>query len=184
MWIDNFSRIYGNKFVREFRGPFDKCLWTVSGMHSMSLDLRFRYDENIHVLSCIPGENLFAQKVDLLAEFNEFDLGCSSGDCLPFTLDEVHYPPGIPNMHCTKYASADADFGVHTRELSRVSFVPIGISEDNCGSNLGLLNVIISSLMNNIVDGELQNYTWILCDINIFNRVLKVCQCNLLSSCV
>lgn len=178
LWIDNFSRIYGNRFVREHREAYENCLWTVIAKHVIDGDMNMVFDDEIRAIPALPNNCIFEGLSNFFGNLAEFDYEYTVRECVSVNYDIVYCPPGVPLDRCKEFKDFQFNVRVHAasnwKSSIKYSFEPVDIWRENVGSNIGLMRVVLKLLDAQKIHGQLHHYCWILSDINIFNRLLKV----------
>lgn len=172
MWIDNFSRNYGNRYLRNAVSAYQNCQWTVIAKHVLGLKLPKVHDETGELIPCLP-QDLFQELDLLIATFAEIVVEEEYMSPESFVVRHRLYscPPGVPEYRKDEFPELRTAFQMLPTPSNRTqTFVPLRVSDHNISSNVGLLQILTSLIeLHNA-----ENWLWVLCDINIFKRILKV----------
>ena len=175
IWFDNFSKSYANAMPTLEAGARTGCLWTGQGLHNYvgpAIDTR----KNTY-----PGmpASLFAPsmisrlKSSMQAVDSEKYRYFSRSLCKKYNVNRVPLKPSVSyldNPRLYEVLSESRDGMVH--------FHPSAIIDENIGSNRGLMNILRN------FQTERQNseqLSFMTVDCNIFKRVLKVYQLNVVT---
>lgn len=172
--------------MREHRGPFDACLWTVVSKTLVPESLDPFLDDDMAPYPALPLDVLgladaVVSKLEFLTD-NITSIMCNTSHHKLYC-----YPPGIPKDRLEEFPDAHNYMKINSRKFEgyQSAFVPIGISVHNVGSNVGLVEMFAELIGALLYDedhvGKLKT-CWVLSDLNIFNRLFKVhscCSCSL-----
>ena len=163
-YMDNFAKCLPVGIPRLDTGVFRSCLWTAKGALVPPGMIGFEV-EPIPLAENAPGvpSNLFSD--DLVQILSD-----------TYTkVDRVQ--PGFydrsesKNVRAIPISALEITFEEGKYDGERCKYVPVEISEHNVGSNVGLLRNLKEYKP---VQEETKSYVPVLCDINIFYRIMLV----------
>ena len=173
LWLDNFSKFYTTRLPKATSGPFRQCLWSVSAIRPVDIDLSVVYNEDDEIYPAMPPD-LYANMDELLELLKKSD-GVSPllYDSSVWNFDLFTIPPGPPAKK--DQTDLTKEFWDDVPSPGLKTYIPRGIRPDNVGSNHEMLACIEDWMdeKNSTVTG-LTNYGILLSDINIYDRLLKV----------
>lgn len=176
IWLDNFSRNYGNRYLRNAISPFASCQWSVVGKHVIGQTLQKLHNEDGIYMSALP-QDLYENAALVTSSFKSIciDDEFTSTDSFVVRYGLHCCPPGIPKEKMGDHKEVQRTFSVSNSSIKDRSytFCPLSIEPENVGSNLGLLQMI-GKIHKDQQRAKVGTWCWILSDINIFNRILKV----------
>jgi hypothetical protein len=186
-WYDNFSKMYHLNTPSFRKGEYASALWTGFGHHLPWTDI----PDALKFQTQVDGEHLDAMPANLfddatikgvcrwLKKFNPPHSNPTLYDesvCNVLGIRSVPVkirPASCPNPHDPLLST------YNQRAISLDTFVPGGIPEWNIGSNTGLAMMLKKELDKVKVNGvhNPTKYRMIFADVNIFERLMKVCIC-------
>jgi hypothetical protein len=184
-WIDNFSKQYHLNVPSFRRGEYANSLWTGVGHHLPMFDVPHALDLLINASGDIEDamppdlfdEGLVEHTLNWLAQLNRPGEEHNMFDSSVYRALDIQSVPIkirldlVPDPNDPLLANYDP------RSVSLDNFIPASIDPWNVGSNDGLAMVVKRELDAVMVDGECSptKYRMIFADVNIFERLLKVC---------
>ena len=178
-WIDNYSNLYHKNVIDSGEGTFRSCLWAVEavikfqGSTDVSLQIRKHRVTGVYV-PALPS-NLFDHTIisklrdDFLAACTDFGDSFESRSLV--SLMNVNSVPLKPTVDPAKFP--DLAVYLKTRQSSMDKIYPRSVFRLNPAADVDLLK-IISSIQLDLKKKVGMHYKPILCDVNLFNRALKV----------
>jgi hypothetical protein len=159
LWIDNFSKILPRSIPRASLESFKACLWTVYGFNQLpgTTNLDLVYD-----LSALPPQ---FQTEATKQCFQDVYLQAESEPWQRYDTSISRTLTRIP-LELTS-AARDREDNIMAR------FFPASIRPCNIGANHVLLE-ILEEYLEAEAKSPVATYQIIMCDINIYNRILKV----------
>lgn len=175
LWIDNFSKTYTRKVpsLSNADSVYHDCLWTGVAMRKVDLEdqhlnLEVQYDQQGQLIPAMPeaitNEERIAKIMAWIQYVDEEGMElydqCCSKDILTIPLT----PDKEDAMNIQDYRESIDGMA---------NLYPVELIEKNIGSNVGLLS-IINEMLNEMDTHRPARYVIVLCDINIFERILRV----------
>jgi hypothetical protein len=179
VWFDNFSKIISHRTPKLLRGAWSGCLWTGVAIvkffaaEGSTVNMEFVYNEGELVWAMPPRlaseQMMVLGKVIIVSKKTKerFDtsLCCEMKvNCVPL---KPKAPPG--DVRLAKLLAQSRD--------GCGNFYPESILAPNIGSNLGLMAILkgFCDERDIYTAAGPGRYYMINCDINIYNRILRVC---------
>ena len=160
-WIDNYSKIYGDRLYRGTSQAYKSHLWTAVGYRPLTLT-NVSAETVAQIERPLP-PSLFMYKDTILSLVNSLGESGKLEDFHCQRLQLFTLPIG-PDPRLSPEAQ---DFWRTRKDTSMKTFSPGHIWPLNCGSNSGLMEIVNEKLL------EIRT-AWFVVDVNIFNRLLKV----------
>ena len=182
IWIDNFSKLYRTRMIELDKHTLQSLLWTGIAVK------RFAYPAEVSdaVMRDFAGLIIPAVSSDpfkhvqqlllLLLDMTQDKEGdfprlLSNSLMIAWDVKTVPLQPVVAKMHSSLRPAVLAGY-------DRMSnFYPLGMSRENIGSNEGLSKIMrkiyIDAKMNLLTCAR---YTTLSVDVNIYDRILKVCR--------
>jgi len=177
MWLDNFSNLFRQTLPDAFNGAFKDCLWSVGAalkIPGMDPSLMTIKKENGVTVPGMPPQILSVQQVKVFLELfekvnSEFGVELFENSiCVKLRVNTVPLKPEV---------NPDSFPALKTHLLSRNEtlqhFHPFGLFDCNPASNDGLYSLFGKFLGAGGL-ARSDRYFAVLCDVNLFNRMLKV----------
>jgi len=149
MWIDNYSKIYGNRASKIEKLMYSACLWTAVGVRPLDMGSCKRFPK----AAPLP-KDIFVLKARIFSLVDE----CRFVPWAKSALYKHHLhtvPPGP-----TPYPSVPDAYWSGRADTSMETFTPYSIWPENVGSNVSLRTILTRRLRS-------MNESWILADVNL-----------------
>jgi hypothetical protein len=177
LWLDNFTRFLPRRVFTLSSDSYTACAWTVGMVREPPSALQATLAAPPVGVDLFLPPDLYIYKDELCRLISDQCRAASLYETSYATLFDLHaVPPGFPK-------SADASEkmklffpAVEHRVASLDAWSPLGMEGSNIGSNTGLLSVLLRWTPE-LFDDAHAKPTWLLSDINIFNRLCKVALC-------
>ena len=179
VWIDNFSKTLGRQIPNMAVGTWSSCLWTgicskqYTGVHDVSMDLiRDDHDDVIPAMPEALDDHNSVDAIMVLFENNKITPDYHLTSLVTeFKIDSAPVkaePRHVANPHWKAFLQGEHDTIDH--------MYPESLRQENIGSNLGLGRIMRDHYTKNLqyLPNFCLQYTAFSCDIDIFNRIMKV----------
>lgn len=177
VWLDNFSNLFRQVMPDAFNGFYHECLWSVcagmkvKGMDSSSLATLSR---NGAVVPALPHNMMSVEQVKVFIQLfesvnNEFGTELfESSLCVKLGVNTI---PLKPTVNPDNFPSLKA--ALLSRDETLASISPFGLFPLNPAANEGLYR-LFGLFIGKDGLAHPERYFPVLCDVNLFNRILKV----------
>jgi hypothetical protein len=182
LWIDNFCKLYRTRMINLGKDTLQKLLWTGIALKRFAFpeqvsDAVMRDASGVIIPACAANPFIYIpQLLELLKMMTQDAKGgylqvLSKSLMLQWDARTVPLQPVVERMHPNLRPAVLA-------ANDRMShFYPLGLSRENIGSNVGLSKIMrklyIERQMNEVLCAR---YTTFSVDVNIYDRILKVCS--------
>lgn len=177
VWLDNFSNLFRQTLPDAFNGFFKECLWSVGaalklpGIEASLLKLK---KENGVTVPGMPPQILSVQQVKMFLEMfervnSDFGVDLFEGSiCVKLRVNTV---PLKPEVNPESFPALKKNLLSRNETLQH--FHPLGLFEMNPASNDGLY-ALFGKFFGDGGLARSDRYLNVLCDVNLFNRMIKV----------
>jgi hypothetical protein len=191
-WMDNFSKTMATGIGSVAKGVWSDCLWAgkayklYTGKRKVTMEVITYNDQIVPAMPDDFGEQVWALK-KLVKTLEEEPM-----DYLADSMVKKYNVTAIPlKPNVTKQEDPKFHAFLQKSKDGMADFYPDDIIKHNIGSNDGLLKILRMEYdAKKMKNDDLKRYTVLLCDINIFQRVLKViglgvaCSSDLVITCL
>lgn len=163
LWIDNYSKILGDRYFSGDGRPYSIPLWTAYAVRPLSVNSANTLETLTDALPPKPFM-LFPNIIDYMKDIDLLQVE----DYQPHTCVKIgmySVPPG-PGLRDTLEG---IKFWKDRKDVSMRTLIPWKIESQNCASNDVLLKILKEEI--SVADNK---PTWLLMDINLFSRSLRV----------
>jgi hypothetical protein len=176
-WLDNFSKPVAVGVGSIDKGVWRDCLWTGRALKRYSgtepVDMNFLKVDGV-VVPAMPDDLMdYMDDLGVLMKSIEGETPLSyyaNSEVVKWDVNLVPLKPVV-----TKQQDQQLHDLLKAKKDGMVDFFPDEIFKVNVGSNLGLVSLVRKQYdERKMKSDEVKTYTTMLCDINIFDRVLKV----------
>lgn len=172
-WIDNYSKIYGDRFFTGDERPYSLPLWTAYAIRPIPSVSEEMLSRCADALPDHPFSHL-KDLIDLMSELDHIEIDAIKPHrCVAIKMYNIPPGPGISD------SIESISFWKHRKDTTMKTLLPWKIQKDNVASNDVLLGILKNEL-----EPSAARPKWILADINIFSRALRVSALCLLLSCI
>lgn len=182
IWLDNFSKLYRVKMTSIQTGTMKTCLWTGIALkrfaYPSTVDLSHKRDEAGWIIPAMPTDPFEHMHVlkELLRQQNR-EHAPNVPKLYDGSLMRRWGAWSVPLTPDVKLMSAKLRESTMASNDRMSEFFPLGLEEDNIGSNTGLAKVLRRLYDRfNMGSTECKKYSVITVDVQIFDRILKVCR--------